>query len=112
MIDDEKAFKPLYSGLRKVINVDTFLAQSIYLPPIEEQREIVKKIEAFIVESKKAEMVYQEEIALLKEAKTNISLKTISGQIDTRNIVIPEYEYCEDLEETDEEYDFIDGEEE
>lgn len=112
MIDDEKAFKPLYSGLRKVINVDTFLSQSIYLPPIEEQREIVKKIEAFIVESKKAEMVYQEEIALLKEAKTNISLKTISGQIDTRNIVIPEYEYCEDIEETDEEYDFIDGEEE
>ena len=112
MIDDEKAFKSLYSGLRKVINVDTFLAQSIYLPPIEEQREIVKKIEAFIVESQKAEMVYQEEIALLKEAKTNIFLRTISGKIDTRNIANPEYEYCEDIENTEEEYECMDEEEE
>ena len=111
MIDDEKAFKSLYTGLRKVINVDTFLAQSIYLPPLDEQEKIVKKIEAFIIESQKAEAVYQNEILLLKEAKTNISLKTISGQIDTRNIEIPEYEFCEDTEKIDDEYDLLEGEE-
>lgn len=112
MIDDEKAFKPLYTGLRKVINVDTFLAQSIYLPPLDEQNEIVKKIEAFIVESKRAELVYQDEISLLKEAKTSISLKTISGLIDTRNIVIPAYEYIEDVEENDNYDECVVGEEE
>lgn len=112
MIDDEKAFKSLYTGLRKVINTDTFLAQSIYLPSIEEQKQIVERIEAFIVESKRAEMVYQEEIALLKEARTSIALKTISGQIDTRNIIIPEYEYIEDSDEIENDDEVLDENEE
>lgn len=99
MIDDEKAFKPLYTGLRKVINVDTFLAQTIYLPPLDEQKAIVRKIEAFLLKSQKTEQVYQHELALLKEIRTNVALQTISGRIDTREIFIPDYEIVQDLDE-------------
>ncbi len=101
VIDDEKAFKPLYTGLRKVINTDVFLAQTIYLPPLEEQKHIVEKIEHFLMVSKHAEDVYQREIELLKEARTNISLRTISGKIDTRNIVVPDYEHIDEEVELD-----------
>lgn len=99
MIDDEKAFKPLYSGLRKVINVDTFLAQSIYLPPIEEQIAIVNKIAAFLDNSRKTEQVYQSELSLLKEIRTNLAMQTISGLIDVNNITVPEYEIVTDTAE-------------
>ncbi len=101
MIDDEKAFRPLYSGLRKVINVDVFLAQSIYLPPLEEQKEIVKQIEAFLLKVQKAKQVYQDELDLLKEVRVNVTLQTISGLIDTREIIIPNYEYALNLDAAD-----------
>ena len=96
VIDDEKAFKPIYTGLRKVINTDIFLSQTMYLPPLAEQKKIVETIERFLKVSKHAEDVYQREIDLLKEARVNISLRTISGKIDTRNIIIPDYEHIED----------------
>lgn len=108
MIDDEKAFKPLYTGLRKVINVDTFLAQAIYLPPLNEQNAIVQKIEAFLLKSSKAEQVYQGELTLLKEIRANLALQTISGLIDINEVTIPEYaddERINGLFDDDEELD-------
>ena len=96
MIDDEKAFKPLYTGLRKVINVDTFLAQAIYLPPLDEQMAIVEKIDAFLEKARKAEQVYQSELSFLKEIRTNLAMQTISGLIDVNNIVVPEYEISDE----------------
>lgn len=41
-IDNRKALKPLYSGLRKTINVSTFLGTKIPLPPQNEQDQIVR----------------------------------------------------------------------
>lgn len=40
-VDDAKALRPLYSGLRKVIKVDRFTALRIPVPPQDEQRQIV-----------------------------------------------------------------------
>lgn len=40
-VDDAKALRPLYSGLRKVVNADQFAALRIPVPPQEEQRQIV-----------------------------------------------------------------------
>lgn len=110
MIDDEKAFKPLYSGLRKVINVDTFLAQSIYLPPIEEQIAIANKINAFLENSRRTEQVYQSELALLKEIRTNLAMQTISGLIDVNNITVPEYEIITDAAEIYDDDEILDEE--
>lgn len=40
-VDDVKALRPYYSGLRKVVKKDKFMAISIPLPPIPEQNKIV-----------------------------------------------------------------------
>lgn len=40
-IDEAKALRPLYSGLRKVIKADRFTALRIPVPPQDEQRQIV-----------------------------------------------------------------------
>ena len=40
-VDDIKALRPYYTGLRKVVKKDKFMAISIPIPPIEEQEKIV-----------------------------------------------------------------------
>ena len=41
-LDDVKAMRPLYSGLRKTINIGTFLGTKIPIPPRDEQDQIVR----------------------------------------------------------------------
>ena len=41
-LDDVKAMRPLYSGLRKTINTGTFLGTKIPIPPHDEQHQIVR----------------------------------------------------------------------
>ncbi len=41
-LDNVKALRPLYTGLRKTINVNTFLSQSMPVPPRAEQDQIVR----------------------------------------------------------------------
>ena len=41
-LDDVKAMRPLYSGLRKTINTGTFLGTKIPIPPRDEQDQIVR----------------------------------------------------------------------
>ena len=40
-VDDIKALRPYYTGLRKVVKKDKFMAISIPLPPLDEQKKIV-----------------------------------------------------------------------
>lgn len=40
-IDDRKALRPLYKGLRKVVPLPTFMSSKIFLPPLHEQQAIV-----------------------------------------------------------------------
>jgi len=44
-LDNVKAMKPLYSGLRKTINVNTFLGTKFPMPPREEQDQIVRYLD-------------------------------------------------------------------
>ena len=95
-IDDKKALKPLYTGLRKVINPSTFLRIYSPIPPVEEQKEIVlylnEQCEKIVTLINKI----NEEIALLTEYRARLISDVVTGQIDVRDIVIPEYEYVEE----------------
>lgn len=106
-IDDKKALKPLYTGLRKVINPSTFLRIYSPIPPVEEQKEIVlylnEQCEKIVTLINKI----NEEIALLTEYRARLISDVVTGQIDVRDIVIPEYEYVE--EEPNEESDDIES---
>lgn len=41
-VDDQKALRPLYSGLRKVVQMPKFLGIQIPIPPLDEQKKIVE----------------------------------------------------------------------
>lgn len=114
-IDNKKGFKPLYSGLRKVIGKDVFSRQSIYLPSVEEQKEIVAAIDASQKKCKKAMDLFEQEIIALTDLRTRLISDVVTGQIDVRGIEIPDDERAEEFtfpDNTEEESEDIADEEE
>ena len=103
VLDDEKAFKPLYSGLRKVIKVNNFLNQNIYLPSEEEQGSIVSEIQDVISYYENIESVFRKEIKVLTDLKKQIVFSVVTGKLDVSGIKIPNYEYTEDDGEDEDE---------
>lgn len=96
-IDNRKGFKPLYSGLRKVIGKDVFSRQSIYLPSVEEQKEIVAAIDASQKKCKKAMDLFEQEIIALTDLRTRLISDVVTGKIDVRSIKVPDYELVDDV---------------
>lgn len=81
-IDDGKRFRPLYTGLRKVIQKSRLLSAKLALPPLDEQRQIVDhidretaKIDALIAKA-------EEHIALAQERRAALITAAVTGQID------------------------------
>ena len=101
VLDDEKAFKPIYSGLRKVINIDTFMRQFLFLPPREEQDRIVQEIKEICNKNEHIISVFRREIEMLSDLKKQIISSVVTGQIDVRNIGIPDYEFVDEDVDTD-----------
>ena len=99
VIDNKKGFKPLYSGLRKVIGKDVFARQSIYLPSVEEQKEIVAAIGASQKKCKQAMDLFEQEIIALADLRTRLISDVVTGQIDVRGIEVPDYEHCDEAPE-------------
>lgn len=104
ILDDEKAFKPIYSGLRKVIKNNTFLNQDIYLPPEDEQKVIVKQVSDILEEYERIENTFKKEVEVLTDLRKRIISSVVMGQLDVRDVIIPDYEYTED-DETEEQED-------
>lgn len=75
-----------------------FKNYDIPVPPIEEQQEIVAYIEKETgkIDSLKKEV--EKQIELLKEYRTRLISDVVTGQIDVRDVVIPEYIPEEDTE--------------
>ena len=101
-IDNKKGFKPLYSGLRKVIGKDVFARQSIYLPSVEEQKEIVAAIGASQKKCKQAMDLFEQEIIALTDLRTHLISDVVTGQIDVRGIEVPTFEYIDESNNNDE----------
>ena len=83
-VDNKKGFKPLYSGLRKVIGKDVFSRQTIYLPSIEEQKEIVDAIQIRQAKSRNAIDLLEREIESLHDLRTRLISDVVTGQVDVR----------------------------
>lgn len=66
-LDNVKAMRPLYSGLRKTINVGTFLATKFPLPSCEEQDKIVRYLDWQVSKINKLIAAKKKEIDMLKE---------------------------------------------
>lgn len=72
----------------------------VYLPeiPLDEQKEIAEYIAAEVTKIDNALPTFQKEIELLREYRTRLISDVVTGQIDVRDVVIPEYTPEEDAE--------------
>ena len=68
-VDDIKALRPYYTGLRKVVKKDKFMAISVPLPPIEEQERIVAYLDKKITLIESCKCQRERELQTLNELK-------------------------------------------
>mgnify|MGYP002674033513 CR=1 FL=1 len=68
-VDDVKALRPYYSGLRKVVKKDKFMAILIPLPPIPEQEKIVAYLDKRITLIENCKCQRERELQTLNELK-------------------------------------------
>ena len=83
-VDNIKALKPYYSGLRKTVRADKFLQLYIPVPSVEDQRTIIAYIEN---KNNKIEALVKNleaEIAYLKEYKQKLVADCVTGQINVQ----------------------------
>ncbi len=80
-IDDRKAMRPLYKGLRKVVPMPTFMSSKIPAPPLSEQQAIVAYIDEKLSKIDRCLADLQAEIDYLKEFKQRLISDVVTGQI-------------------------------
>ncbi len=66
-LDNGKMLRPLYTGLRKTININTFQSTKVPVPPRDEQDQIVRFLDWKVSSINKLIAVKQKQIATLKE---------------------------------------------
>ena len=83
-VDEIKALKPYYSGLRKTVRADKFLQIYIPLPPLEEQKAIVEYINTKCQSIDSMISNLESEIAYLKEYKQSLIADAVTGAINVQ----------------------------
>ena len=81
-LDNRKALRPLYKGLRKVIPLPAFMSMPLYLPPLSEQRAIVSYIEAQTANIDKLIDAYEQQVERVKEYKQRLISDAVTGKIN------------------------------
>lgn len=80
-IDDRKALRPLYKGLRKVVPLPTFMSSKIFLPPLSEQQAIIAYIDEKLQKIDQYMCDLQRDIDYLKEFKQRLISDAVTGQL-------------------------------
>ncbi len=80
-VDNIKALKPYYSGLRKTVRADKFLQIYLPLPPIDVQHSIVSYIEEKSTKINSLISYLQSEISYINEYKQRLIADCVTGQI-------------------------------
>ena len=86
----------VYSITQKILK-DAF----ILIPPIEEQLEIVRYLDQRCEQIDTAISKLEEKITILQELKSRLIVDVVTGMIDVRSVVIPEYEFVEEENDSD-----------
>lgn len=91
------------SGVRQSLNWDNIRTLQILLPPLNEQNQIVDYINRTSTKIDEIKKTYEKKIELFLEYRTRLISDVVTGQIDVRDIDIPEYfseeEYNDDLQD-------------
>jgi type I restriction enzyme, S subunit len=84
-MDFDKRLKPVYTGLRKVIQKSIFLGLKTPLPPPEERRTILGLIESSTAGIITTISRLEREIVLLREYRTRLVADVVTGKLDVRD---------------------------
>lgn len=86
-LDNGKMLKPLYSGLRKTININTFQSTKVPVPPRDEQDQIVRFLDWKVSSINKLISNYRHQIALLDEMKQQRIDKALVKGLHERSFI-------------------------
>lgn len=79
------------SGVRQSLNWDTVKTLKILIPPLPEQARIITYIETQTQKIDTLKIEIEKNIVLLKEYRTRLISDVVTGQVDVRNVAIPDY---------------------
>ena len=91
------------SGVRQNLNWDSIKKLKALIPPRQEQDEIVCAVRDEYAKVETAIDKLQQQIDMLAEYRNRIISDVVTGQVDVREVVIPEYETVEEFVDTEEE---------
>lgn len=77
-LDNSKMLRPLYTGLRKTININTFQSTKVPVPPREEQDQIVRFLDWKVSNINKLINIKQEQLRTVKELLDRLFRDTTS----------------------------------
>lgn len=95
-------------GVRQSIGFKDIRRLIVAIPPLDEQKNILNEINGIEVPINDVIAKYQKIILCLEELKTKLISDVVTGKIDVRDVVIPDYEYVDEEVDT---ADADDGEE-
>jgi type I restriction enzyme, S subunit len=81
-VDDRKAFRPLYTGMRKTIQKDRFLSAGLPLPTLPEQTGTVKTLTESRLGTVGLTESLVKSIGVLQEYKRSLITSAVSGEFD------------------------------
>lgn len=84
---------------------DDFNTIVLPVPPLEEQKAIMTAIQGFEENTISCIEKIQREIEVLHELRNKLISDVVTGQIDVRDIEVPDFEYIEETEDTSNEDD-------
>ncbi|WP_338985404.1 restriction endonuclease subunit S [Fusobacterium vincentii] len=98
-----KAFKHMESTGDIIVHITLGAIKAIKIPfiSVEEQKDIVKKIDEYILNLKNLIALIEDKIKYFLSLKQSLIAEVVTGKIDVRNIAIPQYEKVETTFETD-----------
>lgn len=91
------------------VNADFILNLKIVVPDLSEQKEIVERILEHENKVNKAIEIILRKIISMEYLKQSLISEVVTGKIDVRNVVIPEYEKVTLLDDEIEEFDEMEG---
>ena len=77
----EKIKKLSAGAAYKALTIEKLNKHKIFIPPLPEQRAIVKKLDALVGETKKLEAIYQKKLTDLDELKKTVLKKAFAGEL-------------------------------
>lgn len=90
--DSKKVFNGMGTGIRLTISWKQLKQLRILVPPKSEQQNIVQYLNELTDNFSQLINSTEKQVSLLKEYRTRLVADVVTGQIDVRNIAIPNYE--------------------